>query len=218
MDLPDQTPVFARLNRVLARAGRPEQACTVIAVSKTQTRAAIDQARAAGLRHFGENKVQEAVDKFPAPDQRAAGEVLHLVGPLQSNKARQALLHFDWIHSLDRPKLVAALAHLAQEVGRCPQILIQVNTGEEPQKAGVWPDALEALVAQARGAGLPLRGLMCLPPADQAPAPHFAWLARRADQLGLAELSMGMSQDFEAAAELGATFVRLGSALFGARD
>ena len=207
-----------KLHRALNRAGRAPESCELIAVSKTQKVEKIESARATNLKHFGENKVQEAREKFPPKPDRLIGEALHLIGPLQTNKARQAMEHFDMIHSLDRPKLVNTLARLRDEAGTCPSLFIQVNTGEEPQKAGVMPADLEALVDQARNANLPLIGLMCIPPADQAPAPHFAWLAQRAKELGLSELSMGMTQDFEAAAELGATYVRVGSALFGERS
>lgn len=209
--------LHSKLKKSLTRAGRGADACQFIAVSKTKPIEQIDAARAAGVRHFGENKVQEAQEKFPERAARNPDESLHLIGPLQTNKARAAIHHFDFIHSLDRPKLVDTLARLADEIGFCPQLFIQVNTGEEPQKAGVLPDRLEALVAQARHLTLPLIGLMCIPPVGQAPAPHFAWLAQRAHDLGLDDLSMGMSHDFEAAAELGATYVRVGSALFGGR-
>ena len=207
----------ATLRKHLARAGRVPESCRLIAVTKTYPQQTVTKARALGLTNFGENKVQEAVQKFPPLEDRLAGETLHLIGPLQTNKARQALKHFDMIHSVDRPKLVDTLARLRDEEGHCPKLFIQVNTGEEPQKAGVMPENLEALVVQARQADLPLIGLMCIPPADQAPAPHFAWLAKRARDLGLSELSMGMSQDYAAAAELGATYIRVGSALFGDR-
>lgn len=213
----DISPIESLIKKAENRAGRMVGSTRLIAVSKTQPSEKIDQARAAGLTHFGENKVQEALQKFPDLEARSAEETLHLIGPLQSNKAKQAMRHFNWIHSLDRPKLAATLARLSQELGHCPKLLIQVNTGEEPQKAGVMPNDLEALLQQAQGENLPVCGLMCIPPADQAPAPHFAWLARRAKELDLPELSMGMSQDFEAAVELGATFVRVGSRLFGAR-
>ncbi len=211
------SPIRTRLTAALNRADRAPDSCRLIAVTKTRSGQIVTQARRHGIRHFGENKVQEAQEKFPPAEDRAEGELLHLIGPLQSNKVRQAVRHFDAIHTIDRPKLIPRLAQVRAEEGRCPALFIQVNTGEEPQKAGVLPADLDALVAQARAAALPLVGLMCIPPADQAPAPHFAWLARRAKHLGLPELSMGMSGDFEAAAELGATYVRVGSALFGAR-
>ena len=211
------TQIRTRIERSLARANRPLDSCQLIAVSKMQSAAKIHQARAQGLTHFGENKVQEAREKFPAFEDRPDTEVLHLIGPLQSNKVRQAIQHFDVIHCVDRPKLAQAIHRIAGEVGRCPQLLIQVNTGQEAQKAGVMPADLAALVDLMRTLDLPLIGLMCIPPADQAPAPHFAWLAQEAQALGLRELSMGMSQDFEAAAELGATYVRVGSAIFGER-
>ena len=209
--------IQSKLNRALTRAGRDPASCHLIAVSKTKPADAVAEARALGLYHFGENKVQEGVEKFARPAARVQGETLHLIGPLQSNKARAAVEHFDAIHTVDRPKLVNTLARLTQEVGRCPQLFIQVNTGEEAQKAGVLPADLAALLKTARDAALPIAGLMCIPPANQAPAPHFAWLKRAADQHGLKDLSMGMSGDFEAAAELGATYVRVGSALFGER-
>lgn len=215
-----QSPLNAiteRLNRALKRAGRAPESCRILAVSKTHSAEAITKVANLGQVDFGENRVQEARDKFPPPRERPPGQRLHLIGPLQSNKVRQAVQHFDAIHSLDRPKLVGALARIVAEEGRRPHLFIQVNTGEEPQKAGCLPQDLAALVAQARAANLPLVGLMCIPPLDQAPAPHFAFLAQRARELGLSELSMGMSQDFEAAAELGATYVRVGTAIFGAR-
>lgn len=218
MNYIDLAAVESGIRRAENRSGRSEFSAQLIAVSKTQPKRKIDEARGIGLRQFGENKVQEAIEKFSPPEQRWKSETLHLIGPLQSNKARQAMQHFDWIHSLDRSKLVSVFARISQEIGSCPDLLIQVNTGEEHQKAGVLPQDLEALLLEAQRENLPVRGLMCIPPADQAPAPHFAWLARRAQDLSLPELSMGMSQDFEAAVELGATFVRVGSRLFGARS
>ncbi len=209
--------IGTRLSAALDRADRRPDSCRLIAVTKTRGGQIVTEARRHGICHFGENKVQEAQEKFPPSKDRAACEALHLIGPLQSNKVRQAVRHFDAIHTVDRPKLITRLVQVRAEEGRCPALFIQVNTGEEPQKAGVLPVDLDTLVALARAAKLPLVGLMCIPPADQAPAPHFAWLALRAQQLGLHELSMGMSGDFEAAVELGATYVRVGSALFGAR-
>lgn len=205
------------LHRALERANRPKDSCQIIAVTKTYDSLIVDEARNHGMAHFGENKVQEAIGKFADAANRPSNEKLHLIGPLQSNKARQALQHFDFIHSVDRPKLVTALARIRDEEGRCPKLFIQVNTGEEAQKAGVMPADLNQLVDQARSLNLPVAGLMCIPPANQAPAPHFAWLSQRAKSLDLRELSMGMSSDYEAAAELGATYVRVGSALFGQR-
>jgi len=170
-----------------------------------------------GHRLFGENRVQEAAGKWPDFKARYDGVKLHLIGPLQSNKARQAMELFDAIHSLDRPKLAKALARLAQEDGHCPDLMIQVNTGEEPQKAGVLPGDADAFIAEARAMDLPVKGLMCIPPVDETPALHFALLAKIADRNGLSELSMGMSADFETAIAHGATCVRVGSAIFGER-
>jgi hypothetical protein len=200
------------------KAGRPEGAVTLIAVSKVQPLARIEAVLEAGHRVFGENKVQEAQGKWPAFRERFDGVDLHLVGPLQTNKARAAMELFDAIHTVDRSKLARTLARLADETGRCPDLFVQVNTGEEPQKAGVMPDEADALVAQVRELGLPLRGLMCIPPVDEEPSLHFALLAKIAGRNGLEGLSMGMSDDFERAIAQGATHVRVGSAIFGARD
>ena len=167
---------------------------------------------------FGENRVQEAAAKWPAWRARFDRVQLHLLGPLQTNKARQAMQLFDGIHSLDRPKLAKTLARLAQELGHCPILLIEVNTGEEPQKAGVLPAGADDFVAQARAMDLPVTGLMCIPPVDENSSHHFAVLAEIAARNGLSELSMGMSADFEGAVALGATYVRVGSAIFGARE
>ena len=184
------------------------------AVTKTQPHEAVAAAIAAGADVFGENRVQEAGARWaehPRPRE------LRLIGPLQSNKAAAACELFDVIETLDRDGLLTALASEAQKRGRSPRVLVQVNTGEEPQKAGVAPDQADGLIARALAADLPVEGLMCIPPADQAPEPHFALLAGIAARNGLSVLSMGMSEDFEAAIRLGATHVRLGSALFGPR-
>ncbi len=189
-----------------------------MAVSKQQPRDRIDAMLAAGQRDFGENRVQEAQARWAdrradIPDLR-----LRLVGGLQSNKALEAVRLFDAIDSLDRDKLAAAIADAAQKAGRCPDLLIQVNTGEEPQKSGVAPLEADDFIRTVRETyGLPVRGLMCIPPADEPPAMHFALLAKIAARNGLTELSMGMSDDFETAIRFGATQVRIGSALFGAR-
>ena len=173
---------------------------------------------AAGQRLFGENRVQEARARWAERRQRVADLKLRLVGPLQSNKALDAVALFDAIDSLDRPKLAQALAEAAQKRGRCPELLVQVNTGEEPQKSGIVPAEADAFIKAVRDTyQLPVAGLMCIPPADEAPAMHFALLAKIAARNGLAELSMGMSEDFETAIRFGATQVRVGSALFGAR-
>ena len=187
------------------------------AVSKTQPPEAIDAALSAGMRVFGENRVQEAQGRWN--DRRAgiAGLELRLIGPLQSNKAADAVALFDLIETLDRPKLADALATAGARAGKPVRVLIQVNTGAEPQKAGVLPADVAALVAHARNAGLIVEGLMCIPPADEAPGPHFALLRKIARRYGLETLSMGMSGDYETAIRFGATHVRVGSSLFGER-
>ena len=203
--------------RAAERAGRAPEDVRLIAVAKTKPQSAVVEALQAGQMIFGENRVQESQGKYP--DLRAdwPNIELHLIGPLQTNKTRDAMALFDVIHTVDRPKLVRALAREAQALGRCPSLLIQVNTGEEEQKAGVLPADTEALVALVRAEGLPLEGLMCIPPVEDAPSGHFAFLKRMADDLGLAWVSMGMSGDYPAAVELGATHIRVGSAIFGAR-
>ncbi len=203
--------------RAAERAGRSPEEVRLIAVAKTKPQSAVVEALQAGQMIFGENRVQESQGKYP--DLRAdwPDMELHLIGPLQTNKTRDAMALFDVIHTVDRPKLVRALAREAQALGRCPSLLIQVNTGEEEQKAGVLPADTEALVALVRAEGLPLQGLMCIPPVEDAPSGHFAFLKRMADDLGLPWVSMGMSGDYPAAVELGATHIRVGSAIFGAR-
>lgn len=196
----------------------PAPQTTLIAVSKTHGEEHIRPVLAAGQRDFGENRVQEAQAKWPPLRREFPDIVLHLIGPLQSNKAREAVQLFDWIHTLDRPKLAHALKAETAREGKSPELLVQVNTGEEPQKAGVSPADTAALVSLARDElGLPVRGLMCIPPADENPAPHFALLAELARAQSLSVLSMGMSGDFETAVRFGATHVRVGSAIFGAR-
>ena len=171
-----------------------------------------------GHRLFGENRVQEAAGKWPDFRERFDGVEVHLIGPLQSNKARQAMELFEAIHSVDRPKLASALARLAQEMGHCPDLFVQVNTGEEDQKAGVLPKEADAFVAECRKLDLPVAGLMCIPPVEETPSLHFALLKKIAERNGLTGLSMGMSADFEEAIALGATHVRVGSAIFGERE
>ena len=200
-----------------ARAGRAPGSVTLIAVSKQQPEDRVAAVLDAGHRVFGENRVQEAATRWPPFRARYDGIALHLVGPLQTNKARQAMEMVQAIHSLDRPKLATTLARLADETGHCPELFVQVNTGEEPQKAGVLPGDADGFVAECRRLGLPVRGLMCIPPVDEAPSLHFALLAKIAARNGLDGLSMGMSGDFEEAIALGATHVRVGSAIFGAR-
>ena len=203
--------------RAAERAGRAPEDVRLIAVAKTKPQSAVVEALEAGQMIFGENRVQESQGKYP--DLRAdwPDMELHLIGPLQTNKTRDAMALFDVIHTVDRPKLVRALAREAQALGRCPSLLIQVNTGEEEQKAGVLPSDTEALVALVRAEGLPLQGLMCIPPVEDAPSGHFAFLKRMSDDLGLPWVSMGMSGDYPAAVELGATHIRVGSAIFGKR-
>ena len=170
-----------------------------------------------GHRLYGENRVQEAAGKWPGFRARFEDVSVHLIGPLQSNKARQAMELFDAIHSLDRPKLATALARLAQELGQCPDVFVQVNTGQEPQKAGILPADADGFVTLCRDLDLPVRGVMCLPPSDEEPSLHFALLAKIAARNGLTGLSMGMSGDFERAIAQGATHIRVGSAIFGDR-
>lgn len=204
--------------KAAAEAGRAPEGVTLIAVSKQQPDDRVEAMLATGQRVFGENRVQEAQARWTSRRSDYAHLQLRLIGPLQSNKAADAVALFDVIESLDRPKLAAALADEAQKQGRCPEILIQVNTGEEAQKTGVPPLEADAFIKSARETyGLPLRGLMCIPPVDEEPAMHFALLAKIAARNGLATLSMGMSDDFETAIRFGATHVRIGSALFGTR-
>ena len=209
--------VRERIARAARLARRPPEAVTLIAVSKTHGAEAIRPLLAAGQRVFGENRVQEAQDKWPALRDEHPDVALHLIGQLQSNKAEDAVALFDAIHSVDRPSLVDALGKAMDKTGRRPGCFLQVNIGEEPQKGGCTPAGLPALIARAQSAGLPVAGLMCIPPADVEPAPYFALLATLAKRHGLAGLSMGMSGDFETAVTIGATHVRVGTALFGER-
>ncbi|HLZ79894.1 MAG TPA: YggS family pyridoxal phosphate-dependent enzyme [Sphingomonas sp.] len=209
--------VRARIDHGAAFAGRPADAVTLIAISKTVPAERIMPLLDTGQRVFGENRVQEAQAKWPALREAFPNVVLHLVGQLQSNKAAEAVELFDVIHSVDRSSLVAALARAMEAAGKRPGCFLQVNIGEEDQKGGCAIADLPALLAEARAAGLPVIGLMAVPPADVEPAPYFALLARLAKAHGLPQLSMGMSGDYETAAMLGATHVRIGTALFGAR-
>lgn len=210
--------IQTRVEQACAAAGRDAGDVTLIAVSKVQPDARVAAVLDEGHRVFGENRVQEAAGKWPGFRESYDGIDLHLIGPLQTNKARQAMELFQAIHSVDRPKLAQTLARLAQELGACPDIFLQINTGEEPQKAGVMPAEADSFVTQARGLDLPVRGLMCIPPVDEEPSLHFALLAKIAARNGLDGLSMGMSGDFESAIALGATHIRVGSAIFGERD
>ncbi len=206
-----------RVENAARGAGRNSGDITLIAVSKVQPDDRVQAILEEGHRVFGENKVQEAAGKWPAFRETYKDVQLHLIGPLQTNKARQAMELAEAIHTLDRPKLATTLARLAQETGGCPDLFIQVNTGEEPQKAGIHPAQADAFVAEARALDLPVKGLMCIPPVDEEPSLHFALLAKIAARNGLTGLSMGMSSDFESAIALGATHVRIGSAIFGER-
>ena len=200
-------------------SGRKPAGVKLVAVTKTVPAPMIEEAIEAGQRVFGENRVQEARVKWPALKEQHAGIELHLIGPLQSNKVRVAVALFDVIETLDRPKLARALAEEIARAGRRPRLFVQVNTGEEPQKAGVTPGETEAFVALCGDTfGLAIDGLMCIPPFDEEPAMHFALLAKLAERLGLDDLSMGMSGDFARAIQFGATSVRIGTAIFGERD
>ena len=199
-------------------AGRDPASVKLVAVTKTVSPEVIEQAIGAGQRVFGENRVQEAHAKWPVLKQRHSDIELHLIGPLQSNKVPEAVALFDVIETVDRPKLARALAEEMTRTGKRPRLFVQVNTGEEPQKAGVVPAATDEFVAFCRkDLGLTIEGLMCIPPLDEEPAMHFALLAKMASRLGSKELSMGMSGDFTRAISFGATYVRVGTAIFGAR-
>jgi pyridoxal phosphate enzyme (YggS family) len=207
--------VLARIARAAQAAGRTAADVTLVAVSKQQPWEAITPVLAAGQAVYGENRVQEAQKRWA---EHRAGIELRLIGPLQTNKAAEAAAFFDVIETLDRERLAAALAQAAQKAGRAPRLYIQVNTGEEPQKAGVIPAQADGFIAACRQThGLAIEGLMCIPPADEPAGPHFALLAKIAARNDIAKLSMGMSGDFETAIAFGATSVRVGSAVFGAR-
>ncbi len=209
--------IQSRIAKAEIAAGRPAGDTKLIAVSKRQPDDVVEAVLKQGHRLFGENQVQEAAGKWPTFRETYADAQVHLLGPLQTNKARQALGLFNAIHSLDRPKLAKTLARLAQEEGKCPELFIQVNTGEEEQKSGVLLAEVDSFVADCRAMDLPVVGLMCIPPVDEEPSLHFALLAKLAARNGLSGLSMGMSGDYERAVALGATHVRVGSAIFGAR-
>ncbi|MGR3372078.1 YggS family pyridoxal phosphate-dependent enzyme [Pseudooceanicola sp.] len=212
------TEIRDQIAKAEADAGRAAGSVSLIAVSKMQPDARVEAVLKEGHRVFGENRVQEAAGKWPRFRESYDGIELHIIGPLQTNKARQAMELAQAIHSVDRPKLANTLARLAQEIGHCPDLFIQVNTGEEPQKAGVLPAETDEFVAECRKLDLPVRGLMCIPPVEEEPTLHFALLARIAARNGLEGLSMGMSGDYVEAIRQGATHVRVGSAIFGARD
>lgn len=206
------------IRRAASDYERDPSSMTLVAVSKTFPAEAIEPVLAAGQRVFGENYVQEAKAKWPELRQRYSDVELHMIGPLQSNKAREAVELFDVIHTLDRPSLAEALAKEIAKQGKTPRLLVQVNTGEEPQKGGVIPAEVDAFLEACRTKfGLTIDGLMCIPPAEDPPSPHFALLNTIAKKHGLTMLSMGMSADFDEAIQLGATHVRVGSAIFGTR-
>lgn len=211
------TDITTRIAKAAREADRDPADITLIAVSKVQPNERVEAVLKEGHRSFGENRVQEAAGKWPDFRETYDGIDLHLIGPLQSNKARQAFELFNAIHTLDRPKLATTFARLAQEMGQCPPLFIQVNTGEESQKAGIAPTDTDAFVQECRDLDLPVQGLMCIPPVDETPSLHFALLRNLADRNGLSLLSMGMSDDFEQAIAFGATHIRVGSALFGER-
>jgi len=211
--------VRRKMAQACAAAGRDPAEVTLVAVSKTFGAEAITPVIAAAQRVFGENRVQEAKAKWPALRERHPDLALHLIGPLQSNKAREAVALFDAIHTVDRASLCAALAKEIDRQGRAPLLLVEINTGAEPQKAGVLPEAADGFLRECRERyGLAVAGLMCIPPLAEPPAPHFALTAKIAARNGLKLLSMGMSADFETAIRFGATHVRVGSAIFGERQ
>lgn len=210
--------VTSKLAAALEESDRANDSARLIAVSKVQPIERVISVLESGHRLFGENRVQEAAGKWPELRERFSGVELHLLGPLQSNKVNQALDLFDAIHSLDRESLAKKLAGAVQGKGDCPKLFVQVNTGEEPQKSGVLPDDADQFIAECRAMDLPVSGLMVIPPVDENPSLHFALLARIAKRNGIRDLSMGMSGDFELAARMGATHVRVGSAIFGERD
>ena len=209
--------IQTRIANAAMKAQRQKGDVTLIAVSKVQPNTRVEAILQEGHRTFGENKVQEAAGKWPDFRETYDHIDLHLIGPLQTNKARQAMELAQAIHTLDRPKLATTLARLAQDIGHCPDLFVQVNTGEEPQKSGILPGDADTFVKDVRALDLPIKDLMCIPPVDEEPSLHFALLAKIAARNGLSGLSMGMSSDFESAIALGATHVRVGSAIFGDR-
>lgn len=210
--------VRAGIEKACREAKRDPASVTLVAVSKTFSADAVRPVLGAGQRVFGENRVQEAKNKWPELREAFPGIELHLVGPLQSNKAKEAVALFDVIHTVDRSKIARALADEIAKQGRRPRLFVEINTGAEPQKAGVLPEAADAFIAECReDYGLSVEGLMCIPPLDEAPAPHFALTAKIAKRNGLSLLSMGMSADYMSAIAFGATHVRVGSAIFGER-
>jgi pyridoxal phosphate enzyme (YggS family) len=213
------TDVKHQIATACRESGRDPGTVTLIAVSKTFPAEAIQQVIVAGQKVFGENRVQESKTKWPALRETYSDLELHLIGPLQSNKAKEAVAMFDAIHAVDRPSLCEALAKEIGRQGRSPQLFVEINTGAEPQKAGILPEDADAFLRACKDTyGLTIAGLMCIPPVDEAPAPHFALTAKIAARNGLTQLSMGMSADYKIAIQFGATHVRIGSAIFGARS
>ncbi|MEO0945834.1 MAG: YggS family pyridoxal phosphate-dependent enzyme [Pseudomonadota bacterium] len=210
--------IQARIAKAADASGRKAEDIQLLAVSKVQPLDRVEAVLQQGHRIFGENRVQEAQGKWPDFRARYDNIELHLIGPLQTNKARAAMELFDVVHTVDRPKLAKTIARIAEETGNCPDIFVQINTGDEDQKAGCALDDADALIAECRAIALPLKGLMCIPPVDEEPSLHFALLAKIAARNDLKGLSMGMSSDFESAIAQGATHVRVGSGVFGARD
>ena len=211
------TQVSSEVSKAIQASGREEGEVALIAVSKVQPNERVLSVLSQGHQVFGENRVQEAEGKWPEFKSSFPTAKVHLLGPLQTNKARTALQLFDCIHTLDRPKLAITFSRLAQELGQCPPLFVQVNTGLEAQKAGIAPDNVDAFVADCQALDLPVMGLMCIPPVEEEASMHFALLAKLAKRNDLAKLSMGMSSDFVKAIAFGATHVRVGSAIFGAR-
>ncbi len=209
--------ITQRIGAAAKAAGRTPADISLLAVSKVQPLERVEAVLAEGHRLFGENRVQEAQGKWPDFLARYPDASVHLIGPLQSNKVKPALELFTAIHSLDRPSLASKLGGAVQAAGKCPELFVQVNTGEEPQKSGVLPAEADAFIANCRAMDLAISGLMVIPPVDEEPALHFALLAKIAERNGLSGLSMGMSSDFESAIRLGATHIRVGSAIFGER-
>ena len=209
--------IKSRIADAEAKYSKPFNSTSLIAVSKLQPNERVLKVLDAGHQEFGENYVQEAASKWPTWRENYSQLKLHMLGPLQTNKARQAVELFDFIHSLDRPKLASTIARLAQELGKCPELFIQVNTGAEVQKAGILVNDLESFILDCQSKDLPIAGLMAIPPVNEEVSLHFALLKKLADNYGLSGLSMGMSEDFEKAISFGATHVRVGSAIFGSR-
>ena len=209
--------VTSKIQSACHTAGRDPADVSLIAVSKIQPNQRVAGVLARGHRVFGENRVQEALGKWPEFKAEYENVELHLLGPLQSNKARQAVELFDFIHSVDRIKIAQTISRLAQEIGRCPNLFLQVNTGQEAQKSGILPADVDGFVTECRALDLPVAGLMCIPPVEEEASLHFALLAKMAKRNGLTGLSMGMSADYEKAIAFGATHIRVGSAIFGER-